>query len=439
MSKNSNNNRYLPIAIKTANWLDQHIVETERGITWDISQSFKGTWRYYDEASMYAGASGIVKFYLELAQISGNQRYLETAVAAGFELADRALAPDTHLEKAFSPYAFTTGLSGVAQALDWINEVHHEALFDHAIINILNGIVTHQNQDGSWSGQIGIVADGGTALLLGRLGSKYQIENWQETLIKFGDYILAHKQTDENGQSFYVGLDLKFVGGPIGKFNTGFPLGPSGVAFTLLKLAELTGEERFVAGTKGIREFYEYYNHGQGLLLPHYHPDTEHICYVGYCGGPVGTARYFYQLAQQTGDADAKKDFESAIQGLDRVQAPAKRSAGYWETDNYCCGTAGILQLFTGAYIVTGRSEYLKKAQQTADILINRAAQDDQFAYWNQAFERKNPQNITAALGFYDGAAGIASYLLQLGEVENGHLFTHRFIDDPYPAMWQQA
>ena len=136
MSKNSNNNRYLPIAIKTANWLDQHIVETERGITWDISQSFKGPWRYYDEASMYAGASGIVKFYLELAKISGDQRYLDTAVAAGHELAARALAKEPQLDKAFSRYAFTTGLSGVAQALDWINQEHHETVFDQAITKI---------------------------------------------------------------------------------------------------------------------------------------------------------------------------------------------------------------------------------------------------------------------------------------------------------------
>lgn len=431
-------NQYLPIAIKTANWLDEHIVKTDHGITWDISQSFKGPWRYYDEASMYAGASGIVKFYLELAQISGNQRYLDTAVAAGHELATRALDDNPQLDKAFSRYAFTTGLSGVAQALDWINQEHHEAVFDHAIIRILNGIVTDQKQDGSWSGQIGIVADGGTALLLGRLGSKYLIDGWQDALIKFGDYVLAHKQVDEHGQSFYVGLDLKFVGGPIGKFNTGFPLGPSGVAFTLLKLAELTGEHRFIDGTKGIREFYEYYNHGEGLLLPHYHPDTEHICYVGYCGGPVGTARYFYELAKQTEDASAVDDFEAAITGLDRVQAPQKRSAGYWETDNYCCGTAGILQLFTGAYLVTNNQDYLNRAQQTATILVERATQNDRFAYWKQAFERKNPQNVTAALGFYDGAAGIASYLLQLGEVENGQLSTHRFIDDPYPAIWQQ-
>lgn len=124
---------------------------------------------------------------------------------------------------------------------------------------------------------------------------------------------------------------------------------------------------------------------------------------------------------------------------LNRVQAPQKRSADYWKTDNYCCGTGGILQLFTGSYITTDNDEYLKKAQQTAAILVERAVQNDQFAYWNQAFERKNPQNITAALGFYDGAAGIASYLLQLGEVENGHLSTYRFIDDPYPAVWQQA
>lgn len=49
---------------------------------------------------MYAGASGIVKFYLELAQISGNQRYLDTAVAAGHELAASALDINPQLDTA---------------------------------------------------------------------------------------------------------------------------------------------------------------------------------------------------------------------------------------------------------------------------------------------------------------------------------------------------
>lgn len=430
-------NQYLPLAKRVAHRLDQHLKKTPAGLTWDISHSFAGQWRYYDEASLYAGASGIIKFYLLLAQVSGETRYFTTAYQAGQELAARALAPAAHLEKAFSKYAYTTGLGGVAQALAWLDQAQPTPRFAQAICQILQGIVAEQRPDGAWSGQIGIVADGGTALLLGHLAPRYQIPGWQAALRKFGAYVLRQRQVDAHGQAYYVGLNLNYVGGPAGKFNTGFPLGPAGVAYTLLKLAAWTGEDRFTAGVTGIREFYEYYGQKEAILLPHYHPDTEGICYVGYCGGPVGVARYFYQLALQQDDRQAARDFAAAIAGLDLVQAPAKRSAGYWQTENYCCGTAGILNLQLGAYLATGQPAYLTQAQATGQLLVNRAVQTTQAVYWHQAFERKVPTNITAALGYYDGAAGIASQLLELGEIEQGHLNTHRLIDDPYPATWK--
>ena len=429
---------YLEVAIQTANYLETLEVIEGKGLYWDITSSFNGEWRYYDNISLYAGSSGIIKFLLDLYHVTDDKNYLHKADKAGQHILDR-LSISGKLDKAFSKYAVTTGLGGIAFIL---NELHDETSnkeYFNAVQKILEQMIQDSKSTGAWSGQIGVVADSGSALVLLKLADKYHLEEVDDVLIRFGDYILSQKQIDEKGQVYYVGLDLDYVGGPHGKFNTGFPLGPAGVAFTLLQLWEKTDQERFKEGAQGIPEFYRYYSiDNDKIFLPHYIPDDEYICYVGYCGGPVGTARYFYDAYVKTGDSSYLEAFEKAIEGLSLVNAPYERSAGYWECDNYCCGTAGILQLYIAAYIVTNNEKYLQFAKDTGDILLRRATIKNNQAYWLQAFERKVPENVTVGIGYYDGASGIAAALLQLDSIIKGKLKTVRFVDDPYPAEWEK-
>ncbi len=432
------NSIYLQTAKQTANYLESLEIKEGQGLYWDISGSFNGKWRYYDNISLYAGSSGIIKFLLDLFHATDDTTYKNKAVAAGYHILERLKEGD-ELDKAFSKHAITTSLGGLAFILNELYDETADENFFNAVTIILEKIVADVQKSGAWSGQIGVVADSGTALILLRFAEKYDIQGAKEVLINFGDFILSQKQIDDHNQDYYVGLDLNYVGGPDGKFNTGFPLGPGGVAYTLLQLWQSSGEERFLEGTKGVKEFYQHYSiDKEKIFLPHYLPDDEHICYVGYCGGPVGTARYFYDAYIKTKDDSFLDAFEDAIDGLVLVDAPYHRSEGYWEVDNYCCGTAGILQLFNAAYIITGKDKYLQLAKDTGDILVNRAKVVNNKAFWEQAFERKVPENISIGLGYYDGAAGIAASLVQLDGITKGKFQTVRFVDDPYPAKWEK-
>ena len=50
------------------------------------------------------------------------------------------------------------------------------------------------------------------------------------------------------------------------------------------------------------------------------------------------------------------------------------------------------------------------------------------------AFDRVSPSHVTAPIGYYDGAAGIGSMLLELAGVMNGAFYAPRSIDDPFPG-----
>ena len=55
-------------------------------------------------------------------------------------------------------------------------------------------------------------------------------------------------------------------------------------------------------------------------------------------------------------------------------------------------------------------------------------------ASWYMAFDRVSPSHVTAPIGYYDGAAGIGSMLLELAGVMNGAFYAPRSIDDPFPG-----
>lgn len=428
---------YLTTILGTEKYIADHRITTPHGLYWDINKSFKGEWKYYDEISLYAGSSGIIKFYLNLYHVFKEQYYYDQAYQAGKYLVYR-WNHDRHMKKAFSQYAITTGYAGVAFILDQLYQLTNDPVFHDTVAAILKQMVTDQQPDGAWSNQIGVVADGGTALVLAQLGVQYQVQGIDFALKKFGDYILSHQHHDQLGD-YYVGLDLKFVGGPIGKFNTGFPLGPAGVAFVLLKIWQFTGDDKYLQGTKGINEFYEHHSiTDDAIVLPHYLPDEEHIDYVGYCGGPTGTSRYFFLEHQLSHDQHDKELFLKSVAGLEKLHAPEKRSAGFWDLDNYCCSTAGILQMYIGVYLATKDEKILQRAKLAGQIINQRATYQDDNTKWVQAFERKNPQNKTAAIGYYDGAAGIADSLLQLYLLENepANLRIVRMPDDPYPTKY---
>lgn len=91
------------------------------------------------------------------------------------------------------------------------------------------------------------------------------------------------------------------------------------------------------------------------------------------------------------------------------------------------------MQLFIGAYLITQEEKYLRLAEDTGNILVERAKKANGKVFWEQAFERKVPDNITIGIGYYDGVAGIAASLLQLDSLLKENFQAVRFVDDPFP------
>jgi lantibiotic modifying enzyme len=124
------------------------------------------------------------------------------------------------------------------------------------------------------------------------------------------------------------------------------------------------------------------------------------------------------------------------IDGIESVGAPERQSVGFWNTQCFCCGHAGLVQFFVGLYQGLGDKRYLDLARRTAAVILGEKEDNaDGTTQWPMAFWRIKPDFLTVDLGYYDGQAGIASALLQLYLCETGHFHWNRLIDDPFPEI----
>jgi hypothetical protein len=67
-------------------------------------------------------------------------------------------------------------------------------------------------------------------------------------------------------------------------------------------------------------------------------------------------------------------------------------------------------------------------------ILHNAEGNFAEGLFWRQAFERTNPEKVTADVGYMNGASGIGAALLHLHLANSGSFDVLRLPDDPFPA-----
>jgi hypothetical protein len=212
--------------------------------------------------------------------------------------------------------------------------------------------------------------------------------------------------------------------------------GTAGVAFVLARLYEETGDERFRDAAR------EGEAHIEGLasveddaaLLFFREPDEMSLFYLGYCGGPVGTARLPYQMYKITGDQRYLEWAERFARGIMKSGAPEQQTPGLWNVVCQCCGTAGILDFFTSLWIATGKETYRDFARRVADVTLGRGTRvEPDGRRWYQAWTRVEPHNVTAETGYMIGAAGVGSAFLRFHLAEQGRYEALLFPDNPFP------
>jgi lantibiotic modifying enzyme len=171
-------------------------------------------------------------------------------------------------------------------------------------------------------------------------------------------------------------------------------------------------------------------------LLFHREPDMTDLFYLGYCGGPVGTARIFYELYRLTGEQEYRKWLERFARGISTSGVPERQTPGLWNVVCQCCGTAGIVDFFTSLGVALSSPEHLAYARRVAEQTLSRATDfDGKGLRWYQAWTRTKPWEVTAETGYMIGAAGVGSSFLHLHLAEQQNYQAILFPDNPFPEQ----
>jgi hypothetical protein len=164
-----------------------------------------------------------------------------------------------------------------------------------------------------------------------------------------------------------------------------------------------------------------------GFVVPHFIPPIDGFDEVTYtwCHGPTGTSLLFTALEHAGVDRVAGETpaqwHRRCLRSIRTSGVPERRHPGFWDNDGRCCGTAGVGEVFLDAWQRLGDEDDLAFAQVLGDALVERAridrTGDGDRACWRFTEHRNDDPLLPPGVGWMQGAAGIAAYLLRLGRV----------------------
>ena len=205
-----------------------------------------------------------------------------------------------------------------------------------------------------------------------------------------------------------------------------FSHGTAGAAAALALTGRMLGRpdlvETAVRGAEHLVALANTEHHGFELrnAFPPRDTDEFPVSY-GWCHGPTGTSYLFAALELAGVDSVAGESPASwhrrCLTSVVNSGLPMRISPGFWDNDGRCCGTAGVGDAFLDSYQRLGDSYDLAFAETLGLALEERAFTDGDRAWW-RFVEHRNPEPLLPpGIGWMQGAAGIAAYLLRLGRV----------------------
>jgi lantibiotic modifying enzyme len=214
-----------------------------------------------------------------------------------------------------------------------------------------------------------------------------------------------------------------------------FSHGTAGIAYFLLKLHEQTGEKRFldaaIDGANYLNSIASL-NSPTRCLLPHELPEQNDLFYLGWCHGPAGTDRFFYELFAVTNDSQWKTFANAGADSVLHSGIPEKQTPGYWNNLSRCCGAVAVGEFFLARYRLNRELKDRAFAIRMGEYLKSRAQADGGGLKWIQAENRIEPDNLQAQTGLMQGAAGIGLFFIHLAELDGNAETANRFPDSPW-------
>ena len=414
---------YLKAAKQTADWITAHEVTDVQGTSWAVSCR-EGKERddvetvYLSNRTLYSGASGIGFFFIQLYEVTGEQKYLDEAKkGADYLIAsydpELSVKPGLHTGTSgegfflINLYKKTGNKEYLDQAVRIADDVYDKATKENGLIN--------------YKGLFDYMGNGSVI--------SYWIYVFNETNEKrFLDYakicldsiLNLRIEDDENTIHWnFINIHDYFKEVPDNGIVANFAHGTSGIVYLLAQYYEASGDETYLELAKKGVNFLDRIaiKDEDSSIIPYiYLPDSDkpyNVFYLSLCHGPVGTAVVFRKLYKLTGDEAYLEWVKRLSNSLIKAGVPEKRSSGYWN-NCICCGTSGILLHFSrNRDILTGNIN-ITLARRTANKLVSDAYVDNRGRRWYDAWTRVKPWDVDSNLGLYIGDAGNASSLLSL-------------------------
>jgi lanthionine synthetase-like protein len=429
--------RCLDFAKEAARWLRGAAIETKDGLAWPADPNDPKS----VETSLYAGSAGVVLFFLELHRATHDPKDLETARRGADALA--ASLPQWLGGEGAGLY---TGVAGVGFTLfETARETDDPKYRDAAnrVVDLLAKEAKAAYSGLEWNENHDIVSGAaGTGLFLLYAAREMGRADALALARRAGDCLLDVGIPERGGLKW--GLDPSYK-----RFLPNFSHGTAGVAYFLARLHAATKDPKYLDGAVAGAEYLLAVGDTSSGTFRVFHADPDGLdrYYLGWCHGPAGTGRLFFELWRSTGDWRWRNWMTRARDALLKSGIPESRPNGFWNNVGICCGSAGIAD-FVGALARTQRridasngdigQVYLDvgiswsfERRLTADLLA-RGLHDDRGLRWPHAEHRVRPELVIAQTGYMQGAAGIGVWLLRVSAPEERAI---RLPDDPF-ARW---
>ena len=347
---------------------------------------------------LYTGSPGVVLFMLELHHATGDAAYLDQARRGADELMTKVPSE--------AGMGFYEGVAGLGFTLGETWRATRDDKYRKAALSTVRMLETRAETVGrgvQWNNSTDIISgSAGIGLFLLYAAETLKDETATWLAVRAGDRLLELGIPDQGGTKW--AMEPGFA-----RMMPNFSHGTAGIAYFLATLHKATGGRRFLDGALSGARYLQAIAKTEGdiCLVPHNQPDGLDLYYLGWCHGPAGTARLFYQLSQTTGDKTWMSWVEKSARGVLSSGIPEQRTPGFWNNVSQCCGSAGVAQFMLDLHGVTRDAKYLAFAEKMTVDLLARATRDARGTRWIQAEHRVKPELLIAQTGYMQGAAGI--------------------------------
>lgn len=409
----------LDAAVDVAKWIQASTLMADGGVTWPADPSDPKSVNY----ALYSGSPGVVLFLLELHKATGQPNYLAQArEGAGALIARLPLEKESGLYTGIAGIGFTLGEMFRATG----DERYREGV--RATTKLLAERAQPAGKGAQWSDVTDIIGGGaGTGLFLLYAADLLKSDEPRGLAAKAADRLLELGTPAEGGLQW--AMDPKFP-----RKMPNFSHGAAGISYFLAATYKATGDRKYLDGALAGARFLKAIAQTDGdvCLIRHNEPDGMDLFYLGWCHGPVGTSRLWYQLAKVTNDKTWMDWVFKSARALQTSGIPESRTPGFWNNVSQCCGSAGVAQFFLDLYGVTRDGAYLQFSKTMSADLLMRGTRDEQGLRWVQAEHRVRPELLVAQTGYMQGAAGIGMWLLRLDAAEQKRSAFVKFPDSPW-------